>query len=207
MFESYKVFDKAPNTITIANGKQVHIEHIGTVKFGNGVKLLNMLHVPGVKFNLISTHKLCQYLCCTIVFTKDECLPQGYSQRESVVLDKMNCGLYAMSETESSKSVNVAVCEEDAKLWHLRYGHLPFTKLHLVCPNVIKSAGEDCICQICPRAKQTRLPFPKCRTTVTNKCFELVHIDVWGPYKSFTYDGFNMFFTLVDDFSRHTWIF
>ncbi|KAL2893900.1 Retrovirus-related Pol polyprotein from transposon RE1 [Bienertia sinuspersici] len=74
MFDSYKVFDKSPNTITVANGKQVHVEHVGNVVFGNEVMLENVLHVPGVKFNLISTHKLCKDSCCTIVFTKDKCL-------------------------------------------------------------------------------------------------------------------------------------
>ncbi|KAL2937556.1 Retrovirus-related Pol polyprotein from transposon RE1 [Bienertia sinuspersici] len=73
-FESYKVFDKTPNTITVANGKKVVVEHIGTVFFEDEVQLDNVLHVLGVKFNLISTHKLCKDLCCTIVFTSDKCL-------------------------------------------------------------------------------------------------------------------------------------
>ncbi|KAL2893413.1 Retrovirus-related Pol polyprotein from transposon RE1 [Bienertia sinuspersici] len=116
LFELYKVFDKTPNTITVANGKQVHVEHIRTVIFENGVKLENVLHVPGVKFNLISTHKLCQDLSCTIVFTKDKCLLQGYSQKEFVVLGMMDSGLYAMIEEESSKIISAVVRQEDAKL-------------------------------------------------------------------------------------------
>ena len=59
LFKDYKVFDKSPNTITIANGKHVTVEHIGTVLFDNGIELQNVLHVPGLKFNLISTHRLC----------------------------------------------------------------------------------------------------------------------------------------------------
>ena len=56
--------------------------------------------------------------------------------------------------------------------------------------------------------KQNRLDlsFPK-STIKTSSCFELLHIDTWGPFKKFTHDGFNQFLTIVDNFSRHTWIF
>ena len=37
--------------------------------------------------------------------------------------------------------------------------------------------------------------------------FELLHIDVWGPYKVPTHAGYRYFLTIVDDFSRATWVF
>lgn len=36
--------------------------------------------------------------------------------------------------------------------------------------------------------------------------FELIHIDTWGPYRVQTREGFRYFLTIVDDFSRVTWI-
>ena len=39
------------------------------------------------------------------------------------------------------------------------------------------------------------------------KAFELVHIDTWGPFSVPTVDGFRYFFTIVDDFSRATWLY
>lgn len=36
---------------------------------------------------------------------------------------------------------------------------------------------------------------------------ELVHIDLWGPYKTKTYSGCNQFVTVVDDFNRYTWVY
>ena len=36
--------------------------------------------------------------------------------------------------------------------------------------------------------------------------FDLLHADVWGPYKVETYNGFKYFLTLVDDYSRCTWV-
>ncbi|XP_075095218.1 uncharacterized protein LOC142173512 [Nicotiana tabacum] len=37
--------------------------------------------------------------------------------------------------------------------------------------------------------------------------FELIHVDVWGPYKESTYNGFKYFLTVVDDYSRVVWTF
>ncbi|XP_019248396.1 PREDICTED: uncharacterized protein LOC109227652 [Nicotiana attenuata] len=37
--------------------------------------------------------------------------------------------------------------------------------------------------------------------------FDLVHMDLWGPYKTPTYDGNRYFLTVLDDFTRMTWVF
>lgn len=39
----------------------------------------------------------------------------------------------------------------------------------------------------------------------SDSIFELLHMDIWGPYKYSTYNGYNYFLTIVDDFSRATW--
>ena len=103
LFEDYKVFDKSPNTITIADGKHVIVEHIGTVLFDNGIKLENVLHVPGLKFNLISTYRLCKDLNCEITFTHDKCLIQGPTLSQSMVLGKLVSGLYAIDDKTMPK--------------------------------------------------------------------------------------------------------
>lgn len=36
---------------------------------------------------------------------------------------------------------------------------------------------------------------------------DLIHIDVWGPYRVTTYDGFKYFLTIVDDFIMVVWIY
>ena len=47
-------------------------------------------------------------------------------------------------------------------------------------------------------AKQKRLPFPF-NNKISNCAFDLVHMDVWGPYSTLTLDGFKYFFTVADD--------
>lgn len=98
LFDSYEKFTKTHNTITVVDGKQAIVQHIGNVKFQNGVELKNVLHVPGFTFNLISTHKLCQDLDCDIVFTSDKCILEEHSQNSSLVLGELDSGLYADSD-------------------------------------------------------------------------------------------------------------
>ncbi|KAL2929734.1 Retrovirus-related Pol polyprotein from transposon RE2 [Bienertia sinuspersici] len=74
LFDSYEKYEKQPNTITMADGKQVVVQNIGSITFENGIRLDKVLHVPGVKFNLISAHRLCRDLSCDVVFTHDKCL-------------------------------------------------------------------------------------------------------------------------------------
>ena len=54
-------------------------------------------------------------------------------------------------------------------------------------------------------AKQTRNSFPH-SSIKTKSSFELIHIDAWGPYQTKSTTGCNQFLTIVDDFSRFTWV-
>lgn len=54
-------------------------------------------------------------------------------------------------------------------------------------------------------AKFHNLPFNLSKSQATN-AFELIHIDTWGPYKIPTQGNHKFFLTIVDDYTRHTWI-
>jgi len=36
--------------------------------------------------------------------------------------------------------------------------------------------------------------------------FELLQVDIWGPYPQKTYNGSQYFLRIVDDYSRKTWV-
>ncbi|GKB38252.1 ribonuclease H-like domain-containing protein, partial [Tanacetum coccineum] len=61
-------------------------------------------------------------------------------------------------------------------------------------------------CDICHKAKQTResLPFSDHQTIIIG---EIVHLDLWGPYKVISKDGFGYFLTIVDDYTRVVWVY
>lgn len=49
---------------------------------------------------------------------------------------------------------------------------------------------------ICPLAKQKHLSFSS-NNHVASHVFDLIHCDVWGPFKASTYNGFRYFLTLA----------
>ena len=61
-------------------------------------------------------------------------------------------------------------------------------------------------CDVCHFSKQKRLPFTL-SIHVSSKTFELIHCDIWGPFATSTIDGFKYFLTIVDDYSRCTWVY
>lgn len=84
-------------------------------------------------------------------------------------------------------------------------GHLPFHAMKNISSLNFYSISE-CSCDVCPLARQSRLSFPISHIK-SKRIFELIHIDIWGPYKDSTHNGFKYFLTIVDEFSRGTWTY
>jgi hypothetical protein len=61
-------------------------------------------------------------------------------------------------------------------------------------------------CEVCALSKQCRLPFSTSSISSV-RSFELIHCDIWGPYKIPSLSGAKYFLTVVDDYSRFTWVF
>lgn len=62
------------------------------------------------------------------------------------------------------------------------------------------------VCLTCPLEKFTKLPYCLSESHSLS-AFDLVHIDIWGPYKVCTKGKFKFFLTIVDDKTRHTWVY
>lgn len=216
LFLTWNSFIGDDNFITIPDGKQVHITHKGDVQLTEHIILKDVLYVEDFKFNLISIPKLCLDLNCTASFTNDTCIIQSSSMQPQV-LGKLKKGLYHLEDVETRKSVSVqsgnkvaavsSASEQtinNTKLWHLRMGHLPVEQLEYVSSFPFdnnKPCLGDIFCQICPAARQSRKSFhsSSIKTTVP---FQLLHLDIWGPYKEVTHNGCRIFLTIVDDYTR-----
>ncbi|XP_071712432.1 uncharacterized protein [Rutidosis leptorrhynchoides] len=61
-------------------------------------------------------------------------------------------------------------------------------------------------CEVCLRAKQSREPFPLSEH-VSVSLGDLIHVDLWGPYKVTSREGFKLFLTIVDDYTRAVWVY
>lgn len=87
-----------------------------------------------------------------------------------------------------------------------RFGHPSEPVIKHIDDVEFSRLNKDAICDVCPQAKQQRLKFPR-SDIKTMRNFELVHIDLWGPYRLESRDGTRYFLTIVDDFYRATWAF
>lgn len=109
--------------------------------------------------------------------------------------------------SSACNNVDVTLPFHKDLLWHFRFGHLSPARLQLsktVFPSI--QIPKQHSCTVCPIAKQKRLPFPISHT-LSHACFDLVHIDTWGPFRTPTIHGNSYFLTIVDDHSRFTWIY
>ena len=79
-------------------------------------------------------------------------------------------------------------------IWHCRLGHVSSSRFHSL--KQIDSAitlDHTNVCDICPLAKQRRLPFSISQSN-SNKSFDLIHCDILGPFGTTSYFGFQYFF-------------
>ncbi|XP_016474879.1 uncharacterized protein LOC107796600 [Nicotiana tabacum] len=123
---------------------------------------------------------------------------------------KQSTSLVSSVNTVSNFSNNKAIHTKSTEncimsLWNKRLGHAPMKVLQKISslPHI---PMQDHHYTVCPIAKQSRLPFLH-STSCSTHPFEIVHTDVWGPYRVPTHDGKRYFMTLVDDFSKYTWLF
>jgi len=131
---------------------------------------------------------------------------------EEAETDAPECRTACNSFLSNNEAEYSFTCNRGSKsidLWHRRMGHISFSKLRYV--PVLKDFAfnfnkNTCSvpCDICPRAKQQRLPFHTSSISST-KPFDLVHVDTWGPYHTKTHHGHRYFLTLADDYTRSTW--
>lgn len=126
----------------------------------------------------------------------DQWILQASLSKDSFIIGKRVNNLYIRGnkylKTPTYINVNQIVpCKKnDVTLWHNRLGHLPFEKLRLLsltnkeCTNDLFNS-----CIVCYQARQHKLSF-SLSETVSQQPFDLVHIDIWGPYKVPTHNGF-----------------
>ncbi|KAM0021620.1 putative RNA-directed DNA polymerase [Helianthus debilis subsp. tardiflorus] len=188
--------------VTIPNGESIPVEGRGEYTLPNGMTIKNVLYVPNFKYNLLSVSKLSKDLKCAVTFFPNFCVMQSLSSRELIGAGECSNGLYEMEIIKNERQAMMV----NGSTWHKRLGHVSISKLsHLDFAKDL-SLNSKHFCDSCNKAKFTRLPFA-ISTSKTNACFELVHCDVWGKYRTPSFTQARYFLTIVDDFSRNVWVF
>ncbi|GKC55070.1 ribonuclease H-like domain-containing protein, partial [Tanacetum coccineum] len=145
-----------------------------------GIVLFDVLVVPEYNVSLLSVNKMIKDSKFFVGFDEHKCYIQDLNLGKLVGTGSVTGGLYLFDLDKIGKSASsnsVFVCHVSSELWHCRLGH-----------------PAD-------QAKQTREPFPLCDHK-SKSVGDIVHCDVWGPYRVISKDGFKFFLTIVDDYSR-----
>ncbi|MDQ9786262.1 DDE-type integrase/transposase/recombinase, partial [Serratia marcescens] len=68
------------------------------------------------------------------------------------------------------------------------------------------SFSKDKICSACQLGKQTRASFQSKGNIQSNRLFELIHMDLFGPIPIISLAGSRHCLVVIDDYSRFTWV-
>ncbi|KAI3744219.1 hypothetical protein L1987_57296 [Smallanthus sonchifolius] len=188
------------------NGSSATVTKIGNIRLNNKVTLYDVFVVPDYCVNLLSVYKLARDSKLMISFDENKCYIQDLHTKNILETGSQCDGLYFCDD--ASESIKVCYHSIDTiNMWHARLGHPSDQVLNVLKERLnLKLTNTDYPCEVCHRAKQHRVPFPL-SDHESKVLGELVHLDVWGPYKVQSREGYKYFLTIVDDYSRAVWVY
>lgn len=196
-----------PVSVALPAGANVLSSQQGTIRLTSHIHLQNVYYVDGFHTNLISFDQL----------LTDQSLVGQVTDRHVVLQDRTTTliragereseGQYHFRGIETVTSFQTTVANEGV-LWHRRLGHPSSHVVGLIPCVHSKSSSKLGFSNydVCLRSKQTRNPFPDSYNKASSS-FELIHCDLWGPYRTLVFCGSRYFFTTVDDYSRAVWLY
>ncbi|GJY02353.1 ribonuclease H-like domain-containing protein [Tanacetum coccineum] len=164
------------------DGAEAFISKIGNLKLSNGLILYDVMVIL----------EYCDLNLKNVLETGDQCEGLYYYNNQGTRVN------------QSNQSFQCLLSQYD---WHCRLCH-PAEPVMNVLKKSLKfdKSNKDLCCEVCQRAKQTREPFPL-SDHVSSSLGELVHLDLWGPYRITSSEGYKYFLTVVDDYTRAVWIY
>ncbi|KAL0400903.1 UNVERIFIED_CONTAM: Retrovirus-related Pol polyprotein from transposon TNT 1-94 [Sesamum latifolium] len=215
LFHSYSK-PVIPQFIYLPDGSKRTVTYTGSIKLNHFITLDTVRYIPQFSVNLLSVSQLCKHKPFSLQFTRSTCLLQDQDTKTNLVMGILFKKLYIYKqESVPSNSVSSMVfdgvsCSSFSPcnhlLWHHRLGHASFQSIKHISDFNITVTLPESPCDVCHKSKQSRLSFPLSNSQA-QKPFELVHMDLWGPYTAHTISGCSYVLTLLDDCSRSLWTF
>ncbi|GKB74208.1 ribonuclease H-like domain-containing protein [Tanacetum coccineum] len=165
------------------NGSLAKITDVGNLKLNNDVIVFNVLVVPEYTVSLGRVMRIGSEIGGLYLFDKE--------YNKSVV----------------SNNSKFFACHVSKEVWHYRLGHPANHVLKLVKGSLnLINVDHNGPCEVYHKAKQTSDTFPlsENKSTIFG---QLIHLDVWDPYKVVSREGFIYFLTVVYDFSRSVLVY
>ena len=183
----------------------------GNVRLSDGTLVSDVLYVPNLTRNLLSVAQLQEKginIAMTergLVLVDGENIVATASKRDRMyILDAMlPPGEMAFASTTEQRSQN--------REWlsHRRLGHPGKAVTKQAASGLVEGVTEDAaaagVCEVCATCKSTRHIGHR-KTERTGEKLALVHMDLWGPAQTPTYDGKRYMLTITDDHTRKVWV-
>ncbi|GKA28479.1 sodium/hydrogen exchanger 6, partial [Tanacetum coccineum] len=178
------------------------------LKLTNNVILYDLHVVLWYCVIILSVNKLIRDSKMFVGFNENKCYIQDLKREKVMGTGSESGGLYLfdMKNSNCIGKSNVVMCFHVSKLLrHNRLGH-PADQVLYVLKNDLSISDNSSVpmCEVCKRAKQTREPFPL-SDHKSKTLGKLVHLDLWGPYRVHSREGYRYFLAIVDDYSRAVW--
>ncbi|GJX15623.1 ribonuclease H-like domain-containing protein [Tanacetum coccineum] len=183
-------------TVGHPNGTLAKITHIGNLKLNNDVVLFDVLVIPEYCVSLLSMHKLIKDSKLSVSFDETKCVIQDLKREKVLGTGSESAGLYVFDANCDKLAVSnqskFLVCYVSKEVWHNRLGHPANQVLKLLKNSLnLSNLDHNSPCEVCHKAKQTRDSFP-ISDHKSVALGDLIHLDVWGPYKVVSREGFRL---------------
>ena len=192
--------------VKLPDGRITLATRTGTAILSSILTVQNVLFVDGLQCHLISVSQLARQKTCIFQITDKLGLIQDRITKTLIGVAEQLNGLYFVRGMEFPEAVHQDK-PVTSDVLHNRLGHPSHRVLDFLPISVTyDSSSRNKVCEICTRAKQTRCSFPT-SSNKTMALFEMVHCDLWGPYRTPSRCGARYFLTIIDDFSRSVWLY
>jgi transposase InsO family protein len=183
--------------------------------------LTGVLYIPGLSKNLISVSKMDDVGVKTIFEKETHRIVLGamvllkgvrfgtlYKLQGNTISD--GCNSFIVLDIRVKEERNPIVYGEKVMLWHQRLGHIREKGLRLLhdkgmVKGMFKCSLDFYFCEHCVYGKKNQIRFPFVATRVEG-ILQLVHSDLFGPVSVPLLGKSVYYVSLIDDFSRNTWI-
>lgn len=192
--------------VTSANNAKLNVKGVGdTVLRLNDIEVPvnNVLHVPELSANLLSVF----YIVSkgnSVTFDANGCTIRN-TKSEIVAQCQPKNGVYKFSSNDGTCMLSRQ--NECAFIWHRRLGHLNYQTMQKMRDHAVDGINfaddEQSVrnCEICAKAKQSRLPFSQSKSQAS-KILEIIHSDLMGPMETQSLGKARYILTFVDDLSK-----
>lgn len=184
----------------LPHGHATRAAKLGSVRLTNTFVLHNALHVPAFESNLLSVSKFAKDHSCFVTFYPHFCLFQDLWSGKTMGIGEERNDLYYLDLTrfcfhsaDSNKGLDLA-----PKSWSsiiILYARYLLFLRHLHYLTVIFAHNPN-------KPDCHFLHKPDCHSP-----FQIIHMDIWGPFHIATRNGEKYFLTIVDEYTKSTWIY